>query len=400
MDLDIFKKTGKVKITCLLLIVLGVVVRLFFFDYIYCDYKFFLNEWVEYIRNNGYAYSLKDSFYNYTPSYIYILILLAKIDVYSLYSIKVVSLLFDFLAAYFISALVYLVSKNNTARWISFTLATLLPTVILNGALWSQCDSIYSSFAIGSVFFLLKRKNVMSMIFLGIAFAFKAQASVLLPFFFIYMIRGGIKWYYFFIIPTVYVFSLLPAWIMGRPLADLILVYQMQSNFDNALVSFFPNIYIWIENFIPANKIYGMFFTAIFVLSMGFILMQKKYIFTLESWVKLIFLSCIICPFVLPGMRERYMYLGDLIAVAYICLYPRKAYLAVGILFVSFYSYIRTLNYFGVFLGDNNVNPLKVLSFFNLIPWKAVSLLYLGIIMLIVTDFVKSLRTNVVEKEF
>ena len=128
--------------------------------------------------------------------------------------------------------------------------------------------------------------------------------------------------------------------------------------------------------------------------------MQKKYIFTLESWVKLIFLSCIICPFVLPGMRERYMYLGDLIAVAYICLYPRKAYLAVGILFVSFYSYIRTLNYFGVFLGDNNVNPLKALSFFNLIPWKAVSLLYLGIIMMIVTDFVKSLRTNVVEKEF
>ena len=259
MDLDIFKKTGKVKITCLLLIVLGVVVRLFFFDYIYCDYKFFLNEWVEYIRNNGYAYSLKDSFYNYTPSYIYILILLAKIDVYSLYSIKVVSLLFDFLAAYFISALVYLVSKNNTARWISFTLATLLPTV-----------------AIGSVFFLLKRKNIMSMIFLGIAFAFKAQASVLLPFFFIYMIRGGIKWYYFFIIPTVYVFSLLPAWIMGRPLTDLILVYQMQSNFDNALVSFFPNIYMWIENFIPADKIYGMLFTAIFVLSMGFILMQKK----------------------------------------------------------------------------------------------------------------------------
>lgn len=395
---------SKVKWGCVATIIIGLIVKISWLDYQFADYIAFLEQWVKYMKANGYFYSLKDVFYNYTPLYMYVLALIAKLGVYPLYAIKFLSIFFDYIIAFFCGGIAYQVTKKDITKWLAFAIIPIIPTVILNGAVMAQCDAIYVAFTIGSVYFLFKRKLVVSMIFLGIAFSLKAQAAMVLPFFFIFMLRGGVKWYHFTIVPLVYVVSVLPAWALGRPIISSLLIYRAQASYSanngiQELVSFFPNIYQWIDKLLNYNSIYGLATMTIITLVSGYILSQKKYTFTLETWIKLLLLSTIICPFLLPGMHERYMYSGDIVAGLYILLYPRKAYLGLGIIFVSFYSYIRCLYALSFDFGLPT-GPHEIFSFFEFISWKPVSLLYAGVIALLIFDFVKTLKTNKIEDEF
>ena len=389
------KISKRLKYSCLALILLGLIIRLFLFKYHSTDYGGFLIHWINHIKTFGIA-GFKDDFYNYAPTYIYMLVVVAKTDIYPLYGIKILSVIFDFVTAYFLAQIVFFVTKKDAFKWIAFAVVSVLPTVILDGSFMAQCDSIYVSVVLASVYFLLKRNNLASVALLGLAFALKAQTAIVLPLFFVYMLRGGIKWYYFLMVPAVFIIMLVPAWAAGRPFFDLLFVYKMQSEYYESIVGFFPNIYVWIQQLINYDKNIGMISTALLTLAGGIILSRKRYTFSLESWIQLLFLSAIICPFILPGMRERYMFLGDVVAVAYILLFPKKMYLPLGIIFVSFFSYIRCFYYFAPFADY----PQEAFSFFEFIPWRLMSLVYLAIIVLVVVDFAKTLKNNKPENEF
>lgn len=77
-----------------------------------------------------------------------------------------------------------------------------------------------------------------------------------------------------------------------------------------------------------------------------FILAQKKYIFDLAAWYQLIFFSLVAYPFFLPGMLERCMYLADVWTLVVVCVSFKNIFPALGVLFISFYSYVRTLYIF------------------------------------------------------
>ena len=103
----------------LLLICIGLVVKVALFPVQTGDYTHYLAPWLHFIQTHVYAASLKFDFYNYTPAYIYILIGIARVGVYPLYAIKIVSVLFEYLMAYFIGKTVCLKYRNNIVVWIS-----------------------------------------------------------------------------------------------------------------------------------------------------------------------------------------------------------------------------------------------------------------------------------------
>jgi len=160
------------------------------------DYNFYLKPWIDFIKDNGYSSSLKYNFYNYTPSYIYILIALAKIGFNPLYSIKFISIIFEYLLAYFIGKIVCLESGNKLRLWISIAIVPLIPTILINGALWGQCDSIYAAFVVASIYFILKEKQFISILFLGLAFVFKIQTVFIFPLFYYYKVRSNTITFY------------------------------------------------------------------------------------------------------------------------------------------------------------------------------------------------------------
>ncbi len=371
------KKLFSKKESWYLVIFLAVILKISLFPFRLGDYNFYLEPWVNFIKNNGYTSSLKFNFYNYTPSYIYILILIAKTGLYPLYLIKIVSIIFEFLTAYFVAKILFIKYNNKLVFWISFGIIPLLPSILLNGAFWGQCDSIYSSFVVGSIYFILKKKQFLTVLFLGLAFAFKIQTAFILPFYFVLLLRGYIKWYYFFTIPAIYCISILPAWTSGRPVFELLSIYFSQSSYYEMLTIHFPNIYTWISNdYFDILRFPGFFLTIIHTLIFGLILSNKKYIFTFEIWVKLAFLSVIISPFLLPGMHERYLYLGDIMAVVYFCVCRKNMYLSLGIILISFYSYLCC-------------SRLK-----DILPLWPAFIFYISIIIVATKDFISSLKVE------
>jgi len=357
------------------LIIFGVICKLILLPVKTGDYIYFIDPWIGFIKTHGYFSSLKFGFYDYTPSYIYILIAITKTGLNPLYSVKIVSILFEYLAAFFIGKIAYQKYHDNLVIWISIAIIPIIPSVLLNSSYLSQCDSIYAAFVMGSIYFILQKKQFLSILFLAIAFAFKMQTAMILPFYFVMMLRGNIRWYYFLLIPIVFILSITPTWLYGRSFTELLHVYIAQTNRFRYLTLNFPNIYIWISNGLyEPVRMGGIFLTIILTLFSGFWLSRKRLSFSYESWIKLAFLSSILVPYFLPGMHERYMYLGDLLGVLYCLILRKNIHLPIGIWIVSFYSYIRC-------------------SRFNeILPMSPAFIIYSFVIIFTSIDFIKSLK--------
>lgn len=338
------------------------------------DYTFFLKPWVEFIRSHGYWQAFRFEFANYSPAYLYFLLGIAKLGGEPLIPIKLVSIGFEYVAAWFIGGIAYQKYKEDWVRWCALAVVPLLPTVLINSSYWGQCDSVYASFLVGSIYFVLRKRSFLSILFLGISFSFKLQAILLFPFYFVLLLRNRVKWYYFLLVPAVYLISLLPAYCAGRPLTELLSVFISQSKYYDSLSLQFPNLYMWIsDNHYETVKWIGILLTCLFALLTGGLLAKKyRAQLTNDYLVRLALLSAVIFPFLLPGMHERYMYVGDLLAVAYIMYFPRKFYNALGIPLISLFSYALCTS-----LNESLIRYLGV----------PVTIFYICVIGLLIRDF-------------
>ncbi len=338
------------------------------------DYTFFLKPWVEFIRSHGYWQAFRFEFANYSPTYLYFLLGIAKLGGEPLIPIKLVSICFEYVAAWFIGGIAYQKYKEDWVRWCALAVVPLLPTVLINSSYWGQCDSVYASFLVGSIYFVLRKRSFLSILFLGISFSFKLQAVLLFPFYFVLLLRNRVKWYYFLLVPAVYLISLLPAYCAGRPLTELLSVFISQSEYYESLSLQFPNLYMWIsDDHYETVKWIGILLTCLFALLTGGLLAKKYRVqLTNDYLVRLALLSAVIFPFLLPGMHERYMYVGDLLAVAYIMYFPRKFYNALGIPLISLFSYALCTS-----LNESLIRYLGV----------PVTIFYICVIGLLIRDF-------------
>lgn len=279
------------------LILAAIAVRICLFGYETLDYKNFLSHWVEFFRQNGGFAALKLSVGNYNIPYLYFLALFSYIPVNDLYLIKGLSCVFDFVLAY----AVYRLSKSRTAAYISL----FLPTVVMNGALWGQCDSIYVSLALLAVAMALDDRPVLSMVLFACSFGFKLQAVFILPVAVILLMRGKYKWYHFLVFPLAYFILILPAVLMGRPLRDAFMLYADQmGTVGDAMNYNAPSLTAIIRNPDP-NALILLAFAAMLAL---FLLYRG------DVRVLTALMVCVI-PFLLPHMHDRYFYACDVMAL-------------------------------------------------------------------------------------
>ena len=139
--------------------------------------------WYVFLRRNGLAAFATD-FSIYTPPYLYFLGLGTLFD--GLWQpaiiIRGISVIFNVAAA----ALVFWFARmRELALGASvYAAATffMLPGVIVNSAVWGQCDIIYRSFLMLFVCFVIERRGWAATTALGVAFAFKQQTAFIAPF--------------------------------------------------------------------------------------------------------------------------------------------------------------------------------------------------------------------------
>lgn len=324
------------------------------------DYKMFFEPWVATLREAGggiKGLAAEFAYVDYTTPYLTILSFISICPfLNTLLLMKIVSVFFDFSAAFSVMAIVYHEAKNTTKAILAYGALLLAPTIFENSAMWAQCDIIFTSFVMWSIFFMLKEKPSWSMFFYGIAFAFKLQTLFLAPLYVILWMKGRVKLAHFLWLPGMYLVGMIPSLLAGKSFVELIGVYLFQANGAMdiyALSHKFPNIYqlIGTDVFLYEYADAGVWLTLSALMVLMYVFARKKYALTNELILCMGMLLTMTVVFFLPHMHERYAILVDVMSIAYAFYVPKKFYVPVLTIFSSLAGYT-------IYLAQNTIIPI------------------------------------------
>lgn len=287
------------------------------------DYTMFLSKWCEYLKSNGGFKAIVSIEADYNAVYLYFLAFFTYLPIKYLYSIKILSIIFDFvmaLGAYLITYEFYKDDENvKVYQTLSFAAVLFMPTVILNSSFWAQCDSIYAAFVVFSLYFMLKKKYNTSFILYAVAITFKLQAIFLLPVYgLLYLKNKEFSIFKFLWIPIVNFLLYIPAIILGKPISSVFDAYFTQvNNYDYKTVFGYPNIY----NFFPLDAVYlikpGIIFTMCFLVVVALIVLYTRKKINNEDIIELSIGIIFLVTYFLPKMHERYAFVAEVLVVIY-----------------------------------------------------------------------------------
>jgi Gpi18-like mannosyltransferase len=178
----------------------------------------------------------------------------------------------------------------------------------------------------------------------------------LAPFLLILFLKRAVPWKHLLLVPGVYLVTIIPAWLVGRPLPELLQVYLSQTDQYRALSMNAPTLYQWLPNdlydiFYPA----GILWCAAMVLFFVTLVYKSQVRVTDERMVEWATLSVLIVPYFLPKMHDRFFFPADVISIILGFYFPQRFYVPIVISMVSFFSYLP-------FLFGYEMIPLRYLA--------------------------------------
>lgn len=295
--------------------------RWFLLDHQTDDYLNFLLPWVTFFRENGGFAALSQEIGNYNIPYLYFLALFSYSDIDPLYLIKLLSIFFDVILAFASMKLAGLYFKSSWRRLSVFGAVLFLPTVVLNGAYWGQCDSIYAAFGVLSIYFALSSRPWLSMAAIAFSFAFKLQAVFIMPVFLILLIMKRVRIRNFAAFPVTYLLIILPAVLLGRPFWDTLTLYFSQTGSIGSGLNYNSSSIFSILTNLPddgsaSNLAILAAFGALLALFAYCLLRAKKGRFdSKKALLAVTALITILVPFLLPHMHDRYFFAADIFSL-------------------------------------------------------------------------------------
>ena len=326
-------------------IAMALLLRISLRDFESGDYLVHFSKWIEAIRQGGGLRALKFPFWHYAPSYPYLLVIGQKLlqGFPDVLIPKVISVVFEFILAYYGYRIVRLKYGSATLSLSAFLLILFLPTVVLNGSLWGQSDAVYTACLVACVYYLMTKRETPAFIAFGLAFSFKPLAVFLTPLLIILLLRKQVSLKSFLIIPGVYLLTIVPAWLVGRPLPELLTVYLQPEN-DGLLSANAPTMYKWFP-----NSLYDILYPAGVVLAAAIILLfcfavyRSRLKISAGVIIQVATISTLMMTFILPKMHDRYFFPADLFSILYAFYYPRFFFIPLMVVSVSFFSYFPFL---------------------------------------------------------
>lgn len=326
------------------------------------DYKMFFEPWVATLREAGGGFqglSAEFEYVDYTTPYLLILSFISICPFFNtLILMKMVSVFFDFVAAIAVGFIVYEMTDKKQSGYMAYAVMLFVPTIVANGAMWAQCDIIFTSFVMLSLLFMLKDKPRVSLIFYGIAFAFKLQTLFIAPLYVLLWVKKKMKIQHFLWLLIMYFIGIIPSWIAGKNLWDLLTVYLFQANGEMDIYKLshkFPNVYqiIGTDSFLREYADAGIYFTLAVLMVLMYYIAQKNFTFTKDLIIRMGMFFVMVVVFFLPHMHERYGILADVLSVIVAFSNPRKFYVPLIAIGCSFAGYT-------MYLAQQTVIPLSV----------------------------------------
>jgi Gpi18-like mannosyltransferase len=354
-----------------------------------------LRQWFGYIKDHGGFAAFKNTFSDYNLPYLYLFAFASYFPIDPIVAIKSISIVFDLALALFTSLILQLKYQQSYIPILGAIAILFTPTVFINSAAWGQCDAIYTTWCLASLYCLLSKRPAWACVFFGLAFSFKLQAIFFFPVLLVLFLTRKLPFKYLILMPVVFLVLLVPAFLAGRDAWSLLNVYLGQAKeYSWALVMKAPTIYQWIpgsdvttlqifQYHIPSQDVgdwiqMGEILAIAMVALISFLAVRSRKPITPEILVKLTLIFAVAVPFFLPEMHERYFYLADVVSIIYAFYFPRYFYLAIIEQLCSCMSVIPSL------FGQNPTINLAYVTF-----------AVLFIIVVTVTDLVKTLFPTV-----
>lgn len=286
------------------------------------DYQNFLSHWVAFYRENLGFRSIAYPLGNYNIPYMYFLCLFSYLPIRDLYLIKLLSILFDVLLAFAAMQLLALCGRGVGARLACFFTVLFLPTVVLNGALWGQCDSIYAALALLGLWLGLRDRPVLSVLCFTLSFGFKLQAVFLMPIMAVLWFRGNYRLWHFALFPVFYVLLVLPAVLLGKPFIETLSLYASQTgSIGDGLNYNSPSVYAFFWRSPATEDAANLGIAGAFTLMLALLLFCffRRRRMGARAVLTAAYLFAVGIPFLLPHMHERYFFMGDALSVVLAC---------------------------------------------------------------------------------
>jgi Gpi18-like mannosyltransferase len=298
--------------------------------------------WLDYIGKHGGLSALAENFSDYSPAYLFLLALASPLQAWlpAIWVVKLISIAFSFLLAYGVYRLVRVRFPGGWQAPGAALVVLFAPTVVLNSAWWGQTDAIYAALAVFSAAAAAEKKPAWAAGWFGAALAIKAQAIFLAPFLLVLWVKGELRFKHFLLVPVGYLIPLLPAFIAGRPVQELVGIYGGQAQIFQYLNMNAPNFYL----FVPNRWYHGaLWIGAGLTVAAALFIAGRAFLSLHPMKPDLLVLTAALCaasmPFLLPKMHDRYWFLADVLTIALAFYCPRLAWLAVLYQAVSLLSY-------------------------------------------------------------
>ncbi|TYO62039.1 hypothetical protein FXV83_34965 [Bradyrhizobium hipponense] len=282
----------------------------------------FLIPWYGFARDHGIG-ALAEPFTNYTPFYSYLLLIAARFDWLGqpLSLVKAISAVFELGCAIAVAQIVWRATKVPLRTSLAFCAVWLAPTVLFNGAMWAQADSIWTFFTLVSVALFMRGRN--GVLPFAAAVSVKAQGVFLGPLVLGMLLRRRIHPAWLAAVPGIYVVLAIPVFVAGRSLGSVAGVYLEQAHTFHRLTMNAANIWV-LAGGTPyeIGVAIGLVLAAVSGLALSMFIARSK-----RTGPEFILLaacvSLMLMPYLLPKMYERYFYAFELASIALACINPR-----------------------------------------------------------------------------
>lgn len=259
-----------------------------------------------------------------------------------------------------------LLTKDKNKATISYVVTLVLPTIIMNSAVWGNSDSTLGLTLIFALYLALIRKDYWAFFLLGLSFGNKLQAVFIVPFFALLIVNRKLKLHAIIFAFFGFILTFVPSWICGAPFGQPFSYVGVQLGRWNNLTYGCANMW-HLLNFKGdvVNKAstwigLGLIGTLLALVHLRHIDLENK-----QNLFKLSVLLIFAVVFFLPHMHERYFYLIEVLVVIYAIINPKRFYLPILMQLsgaIAYYHYLSG-KYFIQSWGEDSVH---IASFINL----------------------------------
>lgn len=300
---------------------LAMLARVSFIERSSGDYDIYLADWMNKLAAGSFSDGMRANIGEYNVLYQYILFIITRLPVPALYVVKAVSFIGD---AFLAGAAAKLAGRGRGVP--AFAAALLLPTLVLNGGMFAQCDSLYAACALWALALSLDEKPVPAAACFALSLSFKLQSAFILPMVIVLWAGRKLRVREALVFMLTLLVVMLPALLGGKSVGSILSIYTAQTGLYTGLTYNAPSFFGLMNTAGLDVYAYGNFGMALALGACAAVVVwgvKKAEQMEDGEIVHLALVLVLLVVFLLPRMHERYFYLATPLSLVLACRWGR-----------------------------------------------------------------------------